>query len=154
MFRNRGNSSRIIHLHNIDGTRTVIEQPGKLNQATHQTVLQALGQRASRFRVGGRLVASEATSHSWSLVDETGTTNASLNREEIQQQERIDIRGVSDEILQVHGIIPGHKDDEIIRLLYENTNGIPNRLGGNEKLDKAKELIDKLGADVLAYNKH
>ena len=104
--------------------------------------------------MGGRLVAGEATSHSWSLLDETGTTNASFNREEIQQQERIDIRGVSDEILQVHGIIPGRKDDEIIRLLYENTNGIPNRLGENEKLDKAKELIDELGADVVAYNEH
>ena len=91
MFRNCGNSHRIIHLHNIDGTRTIIKQPGKLNQATHQTVLQALGQRASRFRVGGRLVSSEATSHSWSLLDKTGTTNASFNREGIQQQERIDI---------------------------------------------------------------
>ncbi len=40
-------------------------------------------------------------------------------------------------ILQVYGVLPGHKDDGIIRLLYENANGIPNRLGGNEKLDKA-----------------
>ena len=72
----------------------------------------------------------------------------------IQQQERIDIRRVSDEILQVHGVLPGRKDDGIVRLLYENANGIPNRLGGNEKLDKAKELIDKLGAEVIAYNEH
>jgi len=80
--------------------------------------------------------------------------NASLKHEGIQQQERIDIRGVSDEILQVHGVLPGRKDDGIIRLLQENANGIPNRLEGNEKLDKAKELIDELGADVVAYNEH
>ncbi len=61
---------------------------------------------------------------------------------------------MSDEILQVHGVLPGRKDDGIIRLLYENTNGIPNRLGGNKKLDKAKELIDEIGTDVVAYNKH
>ena len=35
---------------------------------------------------------------------------------------------------------------------YENENGIYNRLGGNEKLDKAKDLINELGADVMAYN--
>jgi hypothetical protein len=54
----------------------------------------------------------------------------------------------------VHGVLPGCKDDGIIRLLYENANGIPDRLGGNEKLDKAKELIDELGANVVAYNEH
>jgi hypothetical protein len=40
------------------------------------------------------------------------------------------------------------------RLLYENANGIPNKLGGNYKLDKAKDLINKLVADIMAYNKH
>ncbi len=39
-------------------------------------------------------------------------------------------------------------------MLYENANGIPNRLGGNKKLDKAKDLINELGADVVAYNEH
>ena len=102
----------------------------------------------------GRLVASKAASHSWLLLDETGTTNACLNREEIQQQERIDIRGVLDEVLQVHVVLPGCKEDGITRLLYENANGIHNRLGGNEKVDKAKELIDKLGTNVMGYNEH
>ena len=39
-------------------------------------------------------------------------------------------------------------------MLYENANGILNRLGGNEKLEKAKDLIDELGADIVAYNEH
>ena len=39
-------------------------------------------------------------------------------------------------------------------MIYENTNGISTRLCGNEKLDKAKDLIDELGANVVAYNKH
>ena len=36
-------------------------------------------------------------------------------------------------------------------MIYENANGIPNRLSGNIKLDKAKDLINELGADVVAY---
>jgi hypothetical protein len=75
-------------------------------------------------------------------------------QEEIQQQEEIDTRGVSEEVLQVHGVLPGRKEEGITRLLYKNANGIPNRLGGNEKLDKAKDLINELGADVVAYNEH
>ncbi len=39
-------------------------------------------------------------------------------------------------------------------MIYENANGIPNRLSGNDKLNKAKGLIDELGANVVAYNKH
>ena len=99
--------------------------------------------------MGGRLVASEATSHSWSLVDETGTTNASFNSEEIQQQERIDIRRVSDEILQVHGVLPGRKDDGIVRLLYENANGIPNRLGGMRSWIRQRNLLTNLAQTSL-----
>jgi hypothetical protein len=59
------------------------------------------------------------------------------SREEIQQQEQIDIRGVSDDVLQVHGVPPGHKEEGITRLIYENANGISNRLCGDDKLDKA-----------------
>jgi hypothetical protein len=61
---------------------------------------------------------------------------------------------VSDKVLQVHGVLPGHKEEGITCLLYDNANGIPNRLCGNEKLDKAKDLINELGADVVAYNEH
>ena len=119
------------------------------------TVLKALEYQATRYQAKGRLTEDKARSHCWSL-DETGTINtAGLgSREEIQQQEQIDIRGVSDEVLTVHGTLPGCKKEGITLLLYENPNGIHNRLGGNEKLEKAKDLIDELGADVVAYNGH
>jgi hypothetical protein len=42
----------------------------------------------------------------------------------------------------------------VIRLIYENVNGINNRLCNNEKVEKAKEIIDDLEADIVAYNKH
>jgi len=106
--------------------------------------------------VRGSLAEARTSTHNWGL-DETGTIDTAgllRSREEIQQQEEIDIRGVSEEVLQVHGVLPGRKEDGITRVLYENANGIYNRLGGNDKLDKAKDIINELGADVVAYNEH
>jgi len=124
---------------------------------THMTVLKLLEYRVTRYQVKGKLKEVEARSHCWGL-DDTGTINTMslLPREEILQQEQIDIRGVSDEVLQIHGVLSGHKEEGITCLLYENenANGIPNRLGGKEKLDNAKDLINELGADIVAYNEH
>ena len=155
MFRNRGDSVRTINLNYSDGSTTAIRQTG-LNTTTHTNVLKELQLRAERYRVRGRLAEASSRSHNWCL-DETGTidtTELLRSREEIQQQERIDIRGVSDELLQVHGVLPGKKEEGITRLMYENANGIPNRLVGNETLEKAKDLINELGGDIVAYNEH
>jgi hypothetical protein len=100
------------------------------------------------------MIEREDCLHSW-MLDKTGTINTLLlNHGEILQQEQLSIRGVSDEVLQVHGALSGHKEEGITCLLYENTNKISNRMGGNSKLSKAKDLINKLGADIVAYNEH
>ena len=49
---------------------------------------------------------------------------------------------------------PGRKAEGTIRFIYENCDGLSNSIGGNDKLDKAKELIDNLKADMVAYNEH
>ena len=49
---------------------------------------------------------------------------------------------------------PGKKAEGVTRLLYENADRTSNRICNNNKLEKAKELIDKLGVDVVAYNEH
>jgi hypothetical protein len=88
------------------------------------------------------------------MLDKTGRIDTHLlNHGEILHQEQLSIRGVSDENLQVHRVLPGCKE-EGITWLYENTNGISNRMCRNNKLSKANDLIDKLGADIVAYNKH
>jgi hypothetical protein len=57
------------------------------------------------------------------MLDETGTISTRLlDHGEILQQEQESIRGVSDEVLQVHGVLPGCKEEGITRLLYENAN--------------------------------
>jgi hypothetical protein len=100
------------------------------------------------------MIEAKAHSHSWSF-DKTGTINTRVfNHGEILQQERIDIRRVLEEVLQVHGVLPERKEEGITWLMYKNVNGFSNSMGGNEKLGKAKDLIDKLEADVVLYNKH
>ena len=57
------------------------------------------------------------------MLDETGTISTHLlDHGKILQQEQESIRGVSDEVLQVHGVLPGRKEEGITRLLYENAN--------------------------------
>jgi hypothetical protein len=100
------------------------------------------------------MIKQEAHLHSW-MLDKTGMINTHLlNLRDILQQEQLIIRGVLDEVLQVHKILPGCKEEGITWLLHENTNRILNRIRRNNKSCKAKDLIDKLGADIVAYNKH
>ena len=61
---------------------------------------------------------------------------------------------MSEELLRVHGIAPGKKSDGVTRIIYENANSFNTRISGNEKVEKAKEVIDKLEADVVCYNEH
>jgi hypothetical protein len=43
----------------------------------------------------------------------------------------------------------------ITRLIYENLNGLQSTLlSKNEKLEKARRVINDLQADILCYNEH
>jgi hypothetical protein len=50
--------------------------------------------------------------------------------------------GVPEDVLWIH------------RLIYENVNGISNKLSNNDKVEEAKETIDKLEVDIVVYNRH
>ena len=67
-------------------------------------------------------------------------------------KELLEASGVNDDLLQVHGVAPGTKGEGVIRLVYKNLNGLSSRMGGNKKLEKAKELINDLEADIVCYN--
>ena len=54
----------------------------------------------------------------------------------------------------MHGIVSGPTPEGATRLIYDNPDDSNTRTSGNEKLEKAKELIDKLEADVVAYLEH
>ena len=65
-----------------------------------------------------------------------------------------EIKGVTDEVLKLHGIAPGKKGEGVTRAIYENPNGFNSQINRNEKLEKSKEISDELEADVVAYSKH
>ena len=65
-----------------------------------------------------------------------------------------DVKGVTDEALKAHGIVPGKKEEGVTRAIHENPNGFNSQINCNEKLEKAKEIIDELEADVVAYSEH
>jgi len=103
------------------------------------------------------VVGSEASTHDWT-VDETGTINTSviISELETEQQEISEMNNITlpEEILQVHGYAPSKKVDGMVRLIYENVNGLQNRLSGNEKVERAKEMHDELEVDIAAYCEH
>jgi hypothetical protein len=51
-------------------------------------------------------------------------------------------------------VVPTSKAEGVIRLIYENANGINNKLSNNDKVEKAKGIINQLEADIVAYNEH
>jgi hypothetical protein len=72
----------------------------------------------------------------------------------LQEKGRVEELGILDEVLKIHGVAPASKGEGIIHLIYENANGFSNRLSNNDKVEKAKEIHDKLNVDIAAYCKH
>ena len=71
-----------------------------------------------------------------------------------EQYEMEEIKGVTYELLKVHGFAQGKKGEGAARVIYENPHGFNSRITRNENLEKAEEIIDELEADVVAYSEH
>ena len=56
---------------------------------------------------------------------------------------------ITKKLVRVQVIAPGKKPEGVTRIIYENTNSFNTRISGNEKVEKAKEVIDKLEANVV-----
>ena len=138
-----------------------------MNITSHDSVLATLEHQANQYRCKGKLGdIGNHTVLAAAAIDEAGTVDASylLNNDsenneqlaltELQEWDRVRELGVVDKVLQVHGTPPSSKGEEIVQLIYENVNGLSNKLSDNEKVEKAKEIHDKLKVDIVAYNKH
>jgi hypothetical protein len=92
--------------------------------------------------------------HAWS-IDDTGTLDttgmASSSEIDALEQEIREFNSIiiPEEVLQVHGYAPPKKAEGIVCLVYENVNGLSNRLCGNQKVDRMKELHDELKVDMV-----
>jgi hypothetical protein len=80
--------------------------------------------------------------------------DAGEQRRTAEQEVSKEIRGVSEYLLDVHGLPPGWKGEGVTRVMYENLNGLQSALPKNEKLDKARQVINYLKAYVVCYNEH
>ena len=132
----------------------------------HTNILTALEMRATRYRnkSKGEVDMDEVMYNE--AIDETGTVSTAGLSDADEDSwgdgnkyslaatlEREEVAGIAEELLEVHGVAPNKKAEGVTRLMYENVDGMLNRISNNDKLDKAKEVIDELGVDVVAYNK-
>ena len=135
----------------------------------HSSVLSALEKRALRFRRKGRTLDELDDQLYQEAIDETGTVDTtgitggvgSAPGDELGGDNNIALaeylevmraKGSLDDLLRVHGAVPSAKSEGVTRVIYKNFNGLNPRMMDNEKLEKARDLIDELGADVVAYN--
>ncbi|KAL3806180.1 hypothetical protein ACHAXA_008049 [Cyclostephanos tholiformis] len=123
--------------------------------------MTALDHRALRYQNSKSYEELEDERLMDEAIDEMGTApcpiagNDVASRVNVEEQLRKEIRKVSDYLLEVHGMPTGRKGEGITRLIYENLNGLQSTLSSkNEKLEKARRVIDELQADVVCYNEH
>ncbi len=88
------------------------------------------------------------------LLKRESDINEQLALTEHQEQNRMMELGISEKVLQVHGVAPLSKGEGVVRLIYENVNDLSNKLSNNDKVDKAKEIHDNLEVGIVAYNEH
>jgi hypothetical protein len=159
MFRKSNEFRRIINMVDEDGNCFRTKDRGRMNITSHKAVLQALSFRSRRFSKSTIGDEQDGNRQVWSL-DETGTIDTlGLNLYSENDAEQQEIREtlnipVPDDVLQVHGYAPPKKADGIVRLIYENVNGISNKICNNKKLDRLREMHDELEVDVAAYSEH
>ena len=115
-----------------------------MNRTRHAQVLAILERRALRYRKTNLNLLKDQTNKRLqnNTIDETGTVEVEELMDSEQEDDGMDTRvflqeeieavaGVDDEILQVHGAVPTEKREGSVRLLYENMNGINNRIAEN-----------------------
>ena len=86
------------------------------------------------------------------LDSESGEMEMNATMAKTLEQE--EILHMSDDLLKVHGVPPPKKREGCMRFVYKNPDGINNRISGNQKLNKAKELMDELEVDLAAFLEH
>jgi hypothetical protein len=76
--------------------------------------------------------------------EDNGVTEAAAQDE----QKRV-LKVVKQGLLQVHGIVPTTKQQEIFWIMGENCYSLNNRIRGNKKIVKALDIKEDLNVDCL-----
>jgi hypothetical protein len=160
-FCNLCDSTQRIKLIDEYGTCRYIKRQGHLGVTPHQKVLTALEQRAAWYLNSRTCEDLEDERLLDEAINETGILlhaserDGERSRVVVEEQLIKDIRGVLEYLLEVHGLPPGRKGKGVTRLIYENLNGLQLTMSKqNEKLEKARQVIDNLQAYIVCYNEH
>jgi hypothetical protein len=150
------------------GNETTLQNGGQMSRIKHKKVLVVLEKRALWYKYGRNCKEPWREEEDGDSIDETVTVAmarltddeseeaevARMSMQEIRQDEIIAALGVQEEVLMVHGVAPGTKAEGVVRLIYENLDGLANKISGNDKLEKEKGIIDDLEADLACFNEH
>ena len=127
----------------------------------YQRVLTALEQRAVQYQNSRTYEELEDEQLLDEAINKTGMLLCASKRGEersqvvVEEQLIKEIRGVLEYLLEVHGLPPGRKGNGVTGLIYENLNGLQSTMSKqNGKLEKARQVIDNLQADIVCYNEH
>jgi hypothetical protein len=127
-----------------------------MQTTSHSAVLQALSLRATY--VNGKK-NTNAPLHAWT-IDESGTLDTLVLdtsiESEIVEKEIWELSSIAipEEALRIHGFAPPKKAEGIVRLIYENVNGIKNQLSNNNKVEQMQAIHDDLEVNLASYCKH
>ena len=77
-----------------------------------------------------------------------------INKAQWKQTKLEEVMSVDEYLLKVHKIAQKKIEYGIVHLMYENLNGLNSILSGNNKLEKSRQIIDDMEADVVAYCQH
>ena len=116
--------------------------PGQMQTTTHNSIITAL-QQWKEWRTKpeqlDEVLQKDGLHHK---VIEGGGMAENENIEhwgmERAQQDKVTavLQHVADEMLRTHGEEPGGKREGVIRLIYENVNGLSKGVTGNKKIKK------------------
>ncbi len=141
-FRTREETQRRIRLIDKFGNITHIIRNGKMAGGNVETIMTAIDRRARRVMDAETLRALQREALIEEAIDETGTVGELPSgveerflREHFTRQELEEVRAIDDDLMKVHGRAPQAKREGVVRLLYENINGLNNRMSGNTKMD-------------------
>eukprot|EP00956_Cyclotella_meneghiniana_P027275 scaffold60862_cov41-Cyclotella_meneghiniana.AAC.5 len=142
------------------GAYRLLKLRSHLNVKSHQSTLSALEKRALRYQTKAKTATEldeDLVAGASAQSDEFHNQENIYNSSDWSEQEQSEIQQLLKEkahLLEAIGIAPGRKADGIVRMVYENVNGLHATIGGNEKLEKLKVILDDLEADIFAFNEH
>jgi hypothetical protein len=107
------------------------------------TILKMLVMRAKQF--SPEILPVQEQRRLEAGIDKTGTLTLGETHEANKELaarlgKQREIQGIQDKILEIHGTQPGKKPDGVLRLVYENANGINVRFKGESGKSKRNTI--------------